>query len=148
MKPFHRKLLWLFLLATASMARAGMFGAEMSAATVEGVEKTPAGWRVTVTGAIDVVTPNGVIRLPAEGARLQVPTGNQLYALRLNTVGAYEQRLRAAVGKTVHIQMWGPIITIEAGRVVAVTAGDISLLRPTPEEAAFDLARLTEILNR
>lgn len=141
-------LISLILWAAVTVARAGMFGAEMPAATVDAVEKRPGGWSVIVTGAIDVVTPAGIVRLPAEQARLHVPPGNQLYALRLGTSRDYEKRLRAAVGTTVHVQMWGPVITIEAGRVVAVMAGDISFLRPTKEEAAFDLDRLFEILAR
>lgn len=145
MKPMLFLLLGISL---APLTRAGGFGAEMPAATVNAIEKGPSGWVAVVTGEIDLVTATGVVRLQAERARLRVPVGNHLYALRADIHRPYERRLYSTIGRKVLIQMWGPIVTIEGGRVVGVVAGDISLLRPTKEEAAFDRNRLSEILQR
>jgi hypothetical protein len=141
-------LLLLLGFSLAPLARAGGFGAEMPAATVVAIEKGTSGWVAVVTGEFDLVTAAGIVRLPAECARLRVPMGNQLYALRGDIHRSYEKRLYSTIGRKVLIQMWGPIVTIEGGRVVEVVAGDISLLRPTKQEAAFDLSRLFEIGQR
>lgn len=144
MKP-HIILLVLITFVTAAWA--GGPGAEMLDAEVVAMEKGPGGWVVVVNGRFDLVTAHGIVQLTAERARLQVPAGNQLYARRGGIHNSYEKRLQSTVGSRMVIQMWGPIVTISGGRVVEVVAGDISVLRPTKAEAAFDLGRLPEILQ-
>ena len=139
------------LLLLAASAHAGMPNAEMTDALVVSTEKTPAGWVAIVTGPIDVFVAHGGqdggrrVQLYAEKARIRVPVGNQLYATTGSGGLLYEQRMRDTVGKTIAIQMWGARVVIEGGRVIDVVAGDISFLRPTQAEAAFDLGRLQEI---
>ena len=152
--PLMKILRTFLLLVLAASAHAGMPNAEMADALVVSTEKTPGGWVAIVTGPIDIFVADGRqdsgrrVQLYAEKAKIRVPVGNQLYATTGSGGLLYEQRMRDSVGKTVAIQMWGARVVIEGGRVVDVVAGDISFLRPTQAEAAFDLGRLQAIQIR
>ena len=150
-----KKYLLVLLLVAVSSARAGMPDVEMEEALVEKIEKTPAGWVVFISGPmlVPIITSNNpesgaLATLYADKARVMVPVGNQLYSLSLSGADSYEKRLHSMVGKKTSIQMWGATLTLEAGRVVQIVAGDVSLLRPNKGEAAFDLGRLPEIGRR
>ncbi len=140
------------LLCALAPALAGGPEAEFRDARIDAVERTPAGWVVVVTGEVNIPAPvpsdekQHFVTLYADKATLQVPIGNQLYALR--NPRAYEARLRAAVGTTDTIQIWGAVVTLRGGVVKDITAGDISLLRPRGKEAAFDLGKLGEISTK
>jgi hypothetical protein len=133
-------------------ARAGMPALEMPEVLVENLEKTPAGWVATVTGLLNVVTVDPtapdegrITPLYADKARMMVPVGNQLYALSMSGAAKYEARMKSVIGTKQFVQVWGARLTIDAGRVVEIVAGDVSLLRPRLDEAAFDIGRLMEI---
>jgi len=143
----------LLALLGAPDSRAGGPSAEMKDALVESVEKMANGWTLIVTGPIEVEVADPkkpeqgtITTLYAKRARLEVLLGNYFYALK--SQDPYEQRIKALVGKRKLIQMWGTIVTMDGGFVISVMAGDISLLRPTKEEAAFDLSRLMEIQSK
>jgi hypothetical protein len=145
----------LFFSLLTVAVRAGMPDVEMPEAVINAVDRTSAGWVAMVSGPMmvfavdcDDASKGTFVKLYADNARIMVPVGNQLYALSPSGAKAYETRLRGMVGKTALIQMWGAALTLQAGRVVQIVAGDISLLRPQKAEAAFDLGRLMEIQTR
>ena len=151
MKQLMPVVLGCLLASACASAKAP--AAEFPDALVEDVEKTDNGWTATVSGEVRLLVPDPddtnrfqTVTLLAEHAVLRVPIGSQLYAL--GDSRAYETRLKEAVGTRHPIQIWGAIITVEAGRVRNIIGGDISLLRPRGRQAAFDIGRLPEITTR
>jgi hypothetical protein len=150
-----KRSLYALVFAAALSARAGMPDIEAVEVLVEEIEKTPAGWVATITGELMIPTVNPrnpdqwlPTTLFADKARVTVSGGNQLYALSLSGADKYEKRLKSMVGQKVFVQIWGATLTIQAGRVVQINGGDVSLLRPQKGEAAFDLGRLPEIIAK
>jgi hypothetical protein len=144
-------LLVLFFMALPSVIAGGP-AAEFPNAYIDSVQKTSNGWIAVVTGEVKVWArvPSSdeqqFVTLYADKATLRVPVGSQLYALKDQK--AYEDRLKSSVGNKELIQIWGAIVTLQAGTVKDITAGDISFLRPRGREAAFDVGRLNDILTK
>lgn len=146
MKTFH---IILIFISSTTFALAGGPSAEMKGALVEAIELTPTGWSAVVTGPIHISTVDAenpksptrnTTKLYAQRARIKMLGGNHEYDVRDEK--RYEKRLRGYVGTKVFIQMWGTVTTLDGDVVVEITAGQISLFRPTREEAAFELRNI------
>ena len=102
---------------------------EIREAIVHEVRKTPTGFALVISGDIIIGTVTG---LKADHAILTQPFGNP--AFHVANEAEYEARLRSYVGKSVTVQVWGDILTIESGRVTKIHGGQVNPLYPTNEE--------------
>ncbi len=113
---------------------AGAPSVEIREALVHDVKKTPTGFALIVSGDITIGRVTG---LKADHAVLTQPFGNPAYYV--HDRNKYEKRLRSYIGKKITVQVWGDILTIEAGRVTKIHGGQVNPLYPTKEEHALNL---------